>query len=377
MKSWIFRTATAASFSLLFLGSPTSVHAQDNTAAVAPAGFSGLSFTVRSATLMGSSTSFNIQADGSYTITTDGGMAHFIMIRGQGKLSPSQLKSIETAVSKLDKATPPASLPGLVPGSEGFTISWDGKSTGGALNMKEAIADAKQRGLDVSAWKAVEPIVTKINSLETKLESSYNPVKPAPEKKADFDSVTIEERNSWTGGTTKLTVNGDGTYTLERPLGQSTLTGTLTKSQLDKLTKAYNEQALSADNGKFVGSVIPDDTLFTITAKEGGKTYTVNGAMDSKNLGPLQQLENVLAGDANKFQPPAAAPLKDASVPDDAKKFFDGVSAARAGATPADAAKAAAALRTARTTGMSGSLDARVNGEADKADGKEIQVDGK
>jgi hypothetical protein len=399
--SWLFKTASAATFSLFLVG---TVNAQpaDPAAAVAAkkASFDHLSFSVRQMTLQGSSTNFNIDKDGNYTITTDGGMAHFIMIRAQGKLSASQLQSLENSLAKMSASGASGNLPGLVPGSPEFTISYESggktKTVSGAWNTKGAIEEAKQNGQDVSAWKTVAPFVNKFNLMETALEKAYNPTAPAPDKKPAFDELSIEERNSWTGGVDKLTIDKDGTYKLERSLGQSTLTGKLTKAQLDAIVKAYDHNTLAADNGKLVGQVIPDDTMFTITSKEGGNTYKVNGSVDATTLGPLQALEKVLVGDVNSLQPPVAKPLvakdankdqnaKDQSAPKDesllgrAERFFGGAWDSLLGNK--DAVKAAAtadnAGRPSRTAGMGGLLADRVVDGSAKADGKDAAADGK
>src|SRR5581483_5764295 len=108
IMGWFFKTASAASFSLLLLGTANAQPA-DPAAAVAKksASFDHLSFTVRQMTLQGASTSFNIDKDGNYTVTTDGGMAHFIMIRAKGQLSSSQMQSLENALAKMKTANPP------------------------------------------------------------------------------------------------------------------------------------------------------------------------------------------------------------------------------------------------------------------------------
>jgi hypothetical protein len=315
-------------------------------------------------TLQGASTTFNINKDGSYTIETDGGMAHFIAIRAQGTLSASQLKSFENGLAKMQSGPKlPANLPGIVPGSGEFTITWDGGSVSGAVNAKGAIDDAKQNGQDVSAWKLVEPMLTKFQSSEAALEKAYNPTAVAPDKKAPFDSLSIEEHNSWTGGVDKLTVKPDGSYTLERSLGQSTLTGTLTADQLASLTKAYKQNTLAADNGKMIGGLIPDDTQFTITASEGGKTYSVNGSVDSSQLGPLQAIEKALVGDVNGLQPPVAKPI---AAPGDDTGPKLGVP------TGPDHKIVDPILvdRGARSTGMSKVLTDRVKDGSADADGK-------
>lgn len=386
-------TAQAATISLLFFGVANAQPADPATAsAAAKASFDNMSFTVRSVTLQGSSTSFNIDKDGNYTVVTDGGMAHFIMIRAKGKLTSSQLKSLETAVAKLKAGKAEGNLPGIVPGSPEFTLSYEegGKTTSvnGAVNMKGAIDSAKQNHQDVSLWKVVEPIVNKVQTLETAVEKAYNPVAPAPDSKPKFDELSIEERNSWTGGVDRLTIQPDGTYKLERSLGQSTLTGKLTKAQLDKIVKAYDQNTLAADNGKMVGGYIPDDTMFTITAKEGGKTYKVNGSVDSSKLGPLQALEKVLVGDVNSLQPPAAKPIdvktedkKDEGLLAKASSFFSDTWNKFLGNK--DAVKTAATTgvdangRPSRTTGMSSALADRVRDGAAKADGKDAAADGK
>jgi hypothetical protein len=389
---WFLKTASAATFSLMLLGTANAQPSDPAAAATASkkGSFDHLSFTVRSMTLQGSSTSFNIDKDGNYTITTDGGMAHFIMIRGKGQLSASELQSLENSLAKMKAASASGNLPGIVPGSPEFTISYDEGGTttsvNGAVNVHGAIADAKSNHQDVTAWKAVAPFVTKFQTLETALEKAYNPTLPAPDKKPAFDELSIEERNSWTGGVDKLTVNKDGTYKLERSLGQTTLTGTLSKQQLDAIVKAYDQNTLAADNGKSVGGYIPDDTMFTVTAKEGANSYSVNGSVDSTNLGPLEALEKVLVGDVNALQPPAVKPIaakdatdqKDESLLGKAKSFFSDSWSKLLGNR--DAVKAAAATdagRPSRTAGMSGLLTDRVVDGATKADGKDAASDGR
>ncbi len=363
--NWLFKTASAASLSFMLLGPAYALPDGTTAAATASAkgSFSGVSLTVHSMTLEGASTTFDIKSDGSYTVTTQGGIAKFIEINAQGKLSSSELTSLRNALSKVQKADPPANLPGLVPGSPGFDISWSegGKpmSTGGATNVKAAIQDAEQNHQDVSAWKAVAPLLTKMQTLQTSLEKSYNPVKPAPADKSKFDQLTIEEQNTWNGSTTKLAVNGDGSYTLTSSLSSTPVTGTLTADQLAALNKAYDANAIQANDGKMVGGLIPDDTEFKITATQGGQTFAFNGSVDSSSLGALQSLEKALVGDVNAVQAPVAQPLaKDADGKD---------------ATPADAAMG----RPARTPGMSAELQGMVQQGADKSDGKDAADAGK
>jgi hypothetical protein len=373
MKAF-FKSVSAAMLSLLLAGS-----------AYAGPSFGGVTLTVHDMTLQGASTSMVVDKDGNYTITTDGGMAHFIAIRGKGKLTAEQMSSIETYLEKADKANPPANLPGIVPGAAGFTISWDGNhSVSGSTNVAGAIEDAKQNHQDVSGWTAMKPLFTKLSSLETALEKAA-PTLTAPDdatKKAalPFDELKIHESSLIGPGgvppTSTLTIKSDGSYTLDHTgnpaLGQkdTSITGQLTPDQIASLAKAYKANTLAADNGKSVGGLIPGDSEFTITASEGGKTYTVQGPVDSKKLGPLQALEKVLVGDVSGLHPAVAQPLdKDSSIPESSTKFFDDVSASRTAISARDG--------VARTAGLSGVLKARVDGESSKADGKEVGEDGK
>jgi len=376
---WLFRTASAAALSFFLLGS-----------AYAGGSFQGVTLTVHDMTLMGASTSMNIDANGNYTVTTDGGVAQFIAIRAKGTLTPDQIKSLQNMISKADAGNPPADLPGLVPGSPGFTISWNDNGTqrtvSGATNIKAAIEDAKQQHEDISGWTVMKPFFTKLSTLESSVEKAYNPVAPVSGKKAPFDELKIEETSTFGPGgvppTHTLDVKSDGSYTLtttgDPALGQKTTTisGQLTADQLASLVKAYKQNTLAKDNGKYVGGLVPDANEFTITATEGGKTYSVRGSVDGNKLGPLQALEKVLNGDLTDLHPTAAQPLeKDSSIPDDATSFFNRSSASRTAESPSTIASARAE-RASRTDGLNGVLKSRVEGEAAKTDGKEVTEDG-
>jgi hypothetical protein len=365
--SSFFKIASAAALSLFVAG---GAYAD---------GFDGVVFRTTEATLIHPSTVFSVDKDGNYTITTDGGMAHFVKIDAQGKLSASQLQSLENALDRMAKASPAASLPGMVPGSPEFSITYQGKTINGAVNFKAAIEDATQNGNKdaASIWKPVEPVLKKMTSLETSLQKDYNPVAPDPTKKdkAPFDELKIETHSSWTNTSQTLTVKSDGSYTLERGLGQSTLTGTLTDTQMQELIKAYNQKTVQADNGKMVGGMVPDDNSFTITAQEGGKTYSFNGFVDSQNLGPVASLEKALVGDVNVLQPPVAKPLTADAAKDNGPSKTDGLIGGvdkASGSSVADVAKAAAATLGGRTaTDGAAVLQGRVDGAKDAADGKD------
>lgn len=378
---WFVKTASAAALSLCLLA---PAHAAPNgdhdpgivptsaggsavpESAIAKGQFDDLHLTISNGGMDGGSTVMDIGKDGSYTVFENGGMAHFVILKAQGKLSDADLKALEGQVNKAIAAKPPANMPGLVPGSPEFTISWkQGSSSGtvsGATNTKAAIADAKSRGLDVSDWKVVASLLKKFQGVEDKAITDYKPTLPTPDKKAAFDEISIEEHNSWTGGVDKLTVKADGSYTLERSLGQSTLTGVLSKTQLDAIVKAYDSGVMKTEDGKMVGGMIPDDTSFTITSSEGGKTYKVNGFVDSQNLGDLAKLERALVGDVNSLQPPVAKPI-DKTAEKDKTAAADGVT---------DAIKNRGAGETGPRTGMGTILEDRTReGEGkDKAGDK-------
>ncbi|HZU95295.1 MAG TPA: hypothetical protein VFF73_01200 [Planctomycetota bacterium] len=362
--SSFFKIASAAALSLFVAG---GAYAD---------GFDGVTFRTTEATLMAPSTTFSVDKDGKYTITTDGGMAHFVRIDAQGQLSAAQLKSLENALDKMAKANPVASMPGLVPGSPEFSITYGGKTINGAVNFKAAIEDATQNGNEEAAiiWKPVEPVLKKMTSLETSLQKNANPVAPDPAKKdkAPFDELQIQTRNSWTGATETLTVKSDGSYTLDRGLGQSPLSGSLSSAQLSELEKAYSLKTVKAENGKMVGGLIPDDTTFRITATEGGQSYWFTGSVDSGNLGPVAKLEKALVGDANVLQPPVAKPLADPAAKDNGPSKTDGLIGGVDKANVADAAKAAAATLGSRGSSAGADLvKARVDGAKDAADGKD------
>jgi hypothetical protein len=347
----------------MFLG---TAHAQPSTtpAAAAKPGatFDSLSLRIGNALPDGSTTTMTIKGDGSYEVTTAGNMAHFIAIDAQGQLSAPELASLQNALAKVQKADPPANLPGLVPGSSGFTISWSqaGKqgSTGGSTNIAGALQDAKQQGLDASAWTAVAPLFKKLDSLESSVEQSSKAPAAAPDKKP-FDDLTFK----WTdpnidprlGNVTTLAVKADGSYTLERPLGQSTLTGTLTPAQLKSIVASYDPSNIQRDAGYSVSGA-----NVTIVADQGGKSYTVQGIIPTPGMtlngepivpgGDFVGLMTALESVSNQVQPSVAHP-----------PTLDG--------------KDDTVGRPSRTPGMSSQLQGLVEQGAAKSDGKDA-VDG-
>ncbi len=340
--------ASAAALSICLIG---TARAQD----------SRLTYSVQSPTLQGSSTAFNIDLDkGDFTIVTDGGVAHFMMVRAQGTLKANELQSLVGAFNRLVKSKPPASLPGVVMGAGSFTLDWSDNgsedsnythtgSTGtvtGSSNVKGAIEEAKQRGLDTQAWDGVAPLIQKLQALEPKLEKDYqkgvknlakatdDEAKRNPGSVVDgpdlfpFQSLSISLESSWGAGTDSLSIDKNGNFKLTRSLGQSTITGTLTGDQERRIESAYKVNVLARDNGKTLGKMVPDGSIFTVSATEGGKSYTVKGFVDGGKLGPLETLEKALLGTLEGEEPPAAAPrpVVVGSVPPAAASALDAAS---------------------------------------------------
>jgi hypothetical protein len=364
-----FRTASAVALSLFLAG---GAYADP---------FAGVTFRVTQSTLIHPSEVLSVDADGNYTLTQDGGMAHFVRVLSQGKLSKSQLSSLQKALDKMSAKSPPSQLPGMVPGSPGFEITYDGKTISGAVNFKGAIEEAMQNGNEEAGiiWKPVEPVLQKLQSLESSLANSGSVTPPkAPDKSdAPFDQLKIEMTNPWSGMDETLTVNKDGSYSLTRAGRQpgTTLTGTLSPEQMKELVKAYNAKAVQADNGRLVGAPIPDASIFTITATEDGKTYSFNGSVESQNLGPVAALEKALVGDATKIVTPAAATadpnkIDTTTVPRDT----GGVDGSTAGNGPKFPIDTVTTPR-ARTAGLSGTLTTRIDAATGEADGKDAATD--
>jgi hypothetical protein len=360
-----FRTASAVALSL-FLATGAA-HADP---------FAGVTFRVSQMTLIHPSEVFSVDADGNFTITEDGGMAHFVRVINQGKLSKSQLSSLQRALDKMAAKSPPAQLPGMVPGSPGFEITYDGKTISGVTNVKAAIDEAEQNGNEEAAiiWKPVQPVLSKLQALETSLSTPVTPPTAPDKSDAPFDDLKMEITNPWSGMDETLTVNKDGSYSLARAGRQpgTTLTGTLSPEQMKELVKAYNLKAIKADDGHLVGAPIPDASLFTITATEGGKTYSFNGSVESNGLGAVAALEKALVGDASKIVNPAPAAdpnkIDTTTVPRDTGGV-DGSTGGNGPKFPIDT------VTTPRTTGLSGTLSTRIDAATGEADGRDAATD--
>jgi hypothetical protein len=187
MKFGKLSLALAFAF-LIGIGTASSARAQDHDPGIVPISAGGsqvpaieqshITFTVRNAGLDGGSTVFDVnRSTGAYTVEENGGMAHFIELKSMGTLSKAQLSSIEKALETARAANAPAQMPGaLIEGAPEFTIAWsqEGGAGGSISGPNNPTAAVEGQSAKVKAlWKAVTPLLSKMDKLEGSLVKNH------------------------------------------------------------------------------------------------------------------------------------------------------------------------------------------------------------
>jgi hypothetical protein len=112
-----------------------------------------------------------VKSDGSYTLTTTGNPALGQKTQTyEGRLSPDQMKSLGTAYNKASNASLPKLMPGQMDGGPEFTLTMTGKD--GADKTVQGSVAGKKAGQDAAAWDALQPLLTKLQSVQTSAEQA-------------------------------------------------------------------------------------------------------------------------------------------------------------------------------------------------------------
>jgi hypothetical protein len=111
-----------------------------------------------------------VKANGDYTLTTTGDPALGQKTQTyQGQLSADQMKSLNSAFKKASDASLPKEMPGLMPGGPEFTITMT--SAGKDQTVQGAVAGQKA-GQGAAEWAALQPLLSKLESVQTQAESA-------------------------------------------------------------------------------------------------------------------------------------------------------------------------------------------------------------
>jgi len=330
----------------------------------------------------------NTALDGEKTISLDpSGLLTVKDAKGTHtySLTNADAQNLVNLVNGADLKDVPAMIPNasMIMGATGFDLTI--KTADGQTYKREGSAIQS-----LGKYPGFEKFVDAVDAITLKT-AALPPANPVvnPTKSDKFDKIEIETQNPWTQWKDFLTINPDGTYTYTRggPDVLAPETGKLTPAQLAAIEKSFDANTLAADNGKTIGTMIPDGTLSTITATVNGKAYTVNAYADAKNLGPLAGLEKALMGDLSSVQPkvaPAAADTQGkksdggflnqvgdffGSVGDTISGWFGGKKSATVAKTSDETVDS---VRGVRSKGMSGALSTDIQGATDAADGKDV-----
>jgi hypothetical protein len=321
---WLSKTASAAALSLFLTG---GAFAQDGASQAGISGPAKLAkgaldklaspvvFTSTPNAIAEGVTTTTVQPDGSWETVYRGRIDSIVEIVGQGKLSAEQLRSLARAVNALPGKD--TNLPGLVPGSAGDSLSYDGNTITGSSNSKLAIKDAEENGDRNAAevWKTALPAFQKLQKLQAE------PVKPAgrpgvdPTRKGSFSDLTFQVRTTvFPGDTTTYTVKPDGSYTSTIVGGADKLvrsgpSGTFTKAQLAAIERGL----VSAEDPSAPTSWAGDDgaRTFQVSWTDASGTHQITGQDDFKvpaQIKPLfDALDRATAAAPNPVAPKATS----------------------------------------------------------------------